>query len=372
MQAATQPVQRPADAKLLHVDASGTSRVMPRSRWTELMQPGDVVIANDAATLPASLRGTHRRTGAAIEVRLAGRCGDDFIAVVFGSGDYRTRTEDRALPPPFVVGDVLQLGPLQARVQCILDHPRLLQLRMLGSVAAMWSGIAKHGRPIQYSHLEQHLQLWDTWTPIAGQPVAFEPPSAGFALDWQSLKRLRAQGVHFATLTHAAGISSTGDPALDARLPFDEPYVIPPSTSALVNQALHRKQRIVAIGTTVVRALEHAAQWSARLPSGPGIANQRLDARSRLRVVSALLSGTHEPETSHYQLLQAFIDAKSLRHVDAELERHRFRTHEFGDSVFIERQPVAQADRFVEPAPTSGFDRNVRGNQEKIPGCCAA
>ena len=62
---------------------------------------------------------------------------------------------------------------------------------------------------------------------MAADPVAFEPPSAGFALDWQTLARWRGRGIGFATLTHAAGISSTGDPALDRRLPFDEPYRIP-------------------------------------------------------------------------------------------------------------------------------------------------
>ena len=74
------------------------------------------------------------------------------------------------------------------------------------------------------------LAIWDTWTPIAGPPVAFEPPSAGFVLDWKTLASMRARSVQFATITHAAGISSTGDRELDALLPFDEPYLIPAST----------------------------------------------------------------------------------------------------------------------------------------------
>lgn len=65
------------------------------------------------------------------------------------------------------------------------------------------------------------LALWDVWTPIATVPVAFEPPSASFVLDWKSLGGMRNRGVIFATLTLAAGLSSTGDPALDARLPLD-------------------------------------------------------------------------------------------------------------------------------------------------------
>ena len=75
------------------------------------------------------------------------------------------------------------------------------------------------------------LSLWDVWTVIAGPPVAFEPPSAGFVLDWQMLKTLHARGIEFATITHAAGISSTGDAELDGRLPLDEPYEIPAATA---------------------------------------------------------------------------------------------------------------------------------------------
>ena len=103
-----------------------------------------------------------------------------------------------------------------------------------GSVDAVWTGLAQHGRPIQYAHVDMPLALWDVWTPVAGAPVAFEPPSAGFALSWRALADLRGHGVAFATITHAAGISSTGDPELDALLPFDEPYHIPIATARAI------------------------------------------------------------------------------------------------------------------------------------------
>src|SRR5204863_9576651 len=119
--------------------------------------------------------------------------------------------------------------------------------------------LSRHGRPIQYAHVPTPLATWDTWTAIAGPPVAFEAPSAGFALDWRSLAAMRRRGVAFATLTHAAGISSTGDDELDRRLPFDEPYRIPVAAVAAIERARSRGGRVVAIGTTVVRALEHAA-----------------------------------------------------------------------------------------------------------------
>jgi S-adenosylmethionine:tRNA ribosyltransferase-isomerase len=343
MIAADRPVQRPPQAKLLVVNARGEITHAPRAAFVEFLRPGDLVVANDAATLPANLRGEHLRSGAPVEVRLAGRrslAPDDvrrFAAVVFGAGDYRTRTEDRPPPPPLGPGDRLALGPLRVTVERLLGHPRLAALRFDGTPDAIWAGLARHGRPIQYAHVPAPLALWDVWTAIAGPPVAFEPPSAGFALDWRALAALRARGIAFATLTHAAGISSTGDAELDRRLPFDEPYRIPPSAAEAVRAARARGGRVVAVGTTVVRALEQAAAGAGLVRAGAGLATQRIGAATRLRVVDALLSGTHEPGTSHYELLRAFTDDATLRRADGELEARGYRTHEFGDSLLIER-----------------------------------
>jgi S-adenosylmethionine:tRNA ribosyltransferase-isomerase len=355
MIAADRPVQRPPRAKLLVVDARGGITHAPRAAFVDLLRPGDLVIANDAATLPASLVGEHAASGGPVEVRLAGRRSlavDDvrhFSAVVFGAGDYHTRTEDRPPPPTLAPGGRLALGPLAATVERLLGHPRLVALRFDGTADAIWAGLARHGRPIQYAHVPAPLALWDVWTPIAGPPVAFEPPSAGFALDWRTLAAMRSRGVAFATLTHAAGISSTGDPALDRRLPFDEPYRIPAPTAAAIRSATMRGGRIVAVGTTVVRALEHAATRDGRVRPGDGLATQRIGTASRLRVIDAILSGTHEPDTSHYQLLRAFTDDATLGRVNAELAAHDYRTHEFGDSVFLVRKIAARpADQRIE------------------------
>ncbi|HYK89908.1 MAG TPA: S-adenosylmethionine:tRNA ribosyltransferase-isomerase [Acidobacteriota bacterium] len=343
MMAASLPVQRPAQAKLLAVDDRGNLRHWQRSRWTALLRPGDLVIANDAATLPASLSGMHLASGRPVEVRLAGRLTLEpaeirrFVAVVFGAGDFRVRTEDRPLPPPLAAGDRLALGPLSATVARSLNHPRLVWLEFDGSPDEILEGLARYGRPIQYSHVAIPLRLWDVWTPFAGMPVAFEPPSAGFALDWRILTSLRELGVHFATVTHAAGISSTGDPELDALLPLDEPYFISGPTAEQICHARRRRDRVIAVGTTVVRALESAADPDGRVRSGTGLATGRITGSSRLRVVNAIISGTHEPGTSHHELLHAFVDDATLRRMDHELNAQGYYTHEFGDSVFIER-----------------------------------
>jgi S-adenosylmethionine:tRNA ribosyltransferase-isomerase len=368
VKSASLPLQRPRDARLLVVDGAGRIAHHPRSALADLLVPGDLVVANDAATLPASLAGRHVASGAAIEVRLAGRHSlgaDDverFVAVVFGAGDWRTRTEDRPQPPLLRAGDALALGPLAATVVRVLAAPRLVELGFAGGADAIRAGIARHGRPVQYAHLAAPLALWDVWTAIAAQPVAFEAPSAGFVLDWALLDRLARRGVGFATLTHAAGLSSTGDAALDARLPFDEPYHLPAATVTAVGAAQARGDRIVALGTTVARALEHAAAQPGGLRAGPGIATNRIGRSTPLRVVDALISGTHEPGSSHHELLRAFVGGDTLDRIDAALESPclDYRTHEFGDSVLVERSAQPRSNlKTATPASRLGNERTT-------------
>src|SRR4051812_46678753 len=117
---ASAPVHRPPDARLLFVSRGGDLEHRPRSDFVRLLRPGDLVVANDAATLPASLTGTHVPSGRFIEVRLAGRRSldpsqvDRFCAVVFGAGDFRTRTEGRAEAPPPPPGGYTAFGGARA------------------------------------------------------------------------------------------------------------------------------------------------------------------------------------------------------------------------------------------------------------------
>jgi S-adenosylmethionine:tRNA ribosyltransferase-isomerase len=341
MIAADLAIQRPSNAKLLVVDEQRQLMHVPRTTFVEFLRPNDLVIANDAATLPASLTGVHQQTGKPIEVRLAGRSSLDpmdikrFSAIVFGEGDFHLRTEDRPLPPPLRSDDTLVLGPLRAIIEKLLGHPRLISLLFDGTADQIWAGLASHGKPIQYSHMQTSLELWDVWTRIAGPPVAFEPPSAGFILDWHVLSEIREHRADFETITHAAGISSTGDEDLDHLLPFDEPYHIPEATAKAVEITRRRGGRVIAVGTTVVRALEAAATEDGHLRSGDGVAKGRIGPTTRLRVVDAILSGTHEPGTSHYELLRAFLEDSTLERATAELIAHDYKTHEFGDSVLI-------------------------------------
>jgi S-adenosylmethionine:tRNA ribosyltransferase-isomerase len=368
MIAAHLPIQRPRDARLLVIDTAGRITQAPRSQWVNYLRAGDLVVANDAATLPASLHGRHEPSGAEIEVRLAGRRSlhrsdvHAFSAVVFGAGDFRTRTEDRRPPPALSAGDRVVFGPgFRATIGSTLGHARLVIVRFDGSPAAVWAGLARHGRPIQYAHVPAPLALWDVWTRVAAVPAAFEPPSASFVLDWQTIIHLRARDIQFATITLAAGISSTGDPELDARFPLDEAYRIGDPAAAAILRTRQRGGRIVAVGTTVVRALEHAAARDGIVHAGENVANQRIGPTSAPRVVDAVLSGTHEPDSSHYQLLRAFTCDHTLHEATLTLRAFGYRTHEFGDSVLVWNGRALSPATFDVTCSRWGEPRSQRG-----------
>jgi S-adenosylmethionine:tRNA ribosyltransferase-isomerase len=329
-------------AKLLIIDSDGRIRHLPRAALASLFNRGDLVIANDAATLPASLTGFHCPSGKPIEVRLAAWVSihdpTQFTAIAFGAGDHRTRTEDRMSAPPLSPNDHLLLGPLAGIVERLLEHTRLFRLRFLGDRASVFAALARHGRPIQYAHEPEPLALWDVWTKVAADPIAFEPPSAGFALDWRTQSVWRQRGVGFATLTHAAGISSTGDPRLDLQLPFDEPYCIPRRTVSAINHAKSKSRRVIAVGTTVVRALESATNADGSVHVGNGVAKGRIGRNTRIRTVDAILTGVHRPDESHFGLLEAFVDDPVLAKISQAFINHGYRPHEFGDSILIERR----------------------------------
>jgi S-adenosylmethionine:tRNA ribosyltransferase-isomerase len=357
MIAADSPDRR--SAKLVTIDRNGRMRHLPRAERAFLFSPGDLVIANDTATLPASLHGAHCASGEPIEVRLAAwvvvRDPTRFVSIAFGAGDHRTRTETRPPPPPLSAADRLSLGPLIAVIERPLDHPRLFRLRFLDKPATILDGLARHGRPIQYAHVPEPLALFDVWTGIAADPIAFESPSAGFALDWRMLAAWRERGIGFATLTHAAGISSTGDRTLDLRLPFDEPYSIPEKTAAAIKHAKSNGGRIIAIGTSVVRALEYAGMADGTVAAGNGVAKGRIVRETPLRIVDAILTGVHEPGESHFELLRAFASDAVLDQTHAALLEHGYRTHEFGDSMLIERDARASGHQ-ARPEPKSALE----------------
>ena len=188
--AADRPVQRPPDAKLLAVGHVGRRRHLARRTFVDCLRAGDLVIANDAATLPASLKGEHEPTGSAIEVRLAAwhsRVAEDVshFSAIGSARATTTLTEHRRRTGSPRSGDRLMSGPLGHHHRLIGTRARVVVLRVRrkpsGQASPGTDGDSMRAHPMP-------LAMWDVWTTIAARPAAFEPPSAGFVLSWQTLR----------------------------------------------------------------------------------------------------------------------------------------------------------------------------------------
>lgn len=314
------------ETKLLVIERAGRFFDTTMDGLPSLLGPEDVLVVNDAATLPASLKGRDAR-GAPIELRLLGELDGAWRAFVLGDGDWHTPTEFRP-NARIAVGDVLSFDGLTARV-AQRESDRLVRVRFDGD---LYRTLYSVGRPVQYAHLEHELDLWTVQTAYATRPWAVEMPSAGRPLQWKHLLALRARGVKVCALTHAAGLSSSGEAALDAKLPLRERYDIPLETARAVQQA---RGRVVAVGTSVVRALESAASDDGSVRPGEGSTELVLSPRHRPKVVDGLLSGLHDETASHFSLLGAFVSTALLRDAYAHADRAGYASHELGDVCLI-------------------------------------
>lgn len=343
--------------RLLVIDRSRTAHTR-LARLDTVLEPGDLLVLNDAATLPASFHGVHAPTGRPVELRLLRHGGRDelwsgerrfgsWLAVAFGGGDWRTPTERREPPPALRRGDRVRLAAeLEVDVTEVSTvSPRLVEVRFRAEPEHLVEAMYRAGRPIQYAHHRDDLELAEVQTPFAVHPVALEAPSASYHLRWDLLERLERRGIRWARLTHATGVSSTGDPEIDARLPFPERYWIPAETARAVNDIRHTGGRIIAVGTGVTRALETAAQNPSReVQASSGISMLRLDPDRSRRIVSGLLTGMHEAGSSHLDLLGAFVPGAKLERAYREAVSLGYFWHDYGDLCLV------LGDRLPEPA----------------------
>jgi S-adenosylmethionine:tRNA ribosyltransferase-isomerase len=329
----------PAEIRILWINPAQALWSDTRlGEFHRILRPGDLLVVNDAATLPASIP-AQTEDGLRVEIRLAAeRDNSIWDAVLFGDGDWHDRTEDRAAPPPLAPGATLELegGSKVSIVAASEISPRLVRIRFDRDAPSLWEMLYRLGKPVQYSHVERSLDLWDVQTPYGARPWAVEPPSAGLALTWGTIARVRARGVRLAYITHAAGLSSTGDPSLDAALPLDERYEIPEATVRVVVETRRAGKRVIAVGTTVVRALEGSAETNGGFPvAGRGVTGLRLHRHFQPRIIDGLLTGIHEPGTSHYELMEAFADPTLIGRALVHAADLGYLTHEFGDLSLI-------------------------------------
>lgn len=332
--------------RVMVVDAtSGAIEILPAAgaprSFVDVFERGDLLVLNDAATLPASLRAT-RWNDAPVdcEVRLVRHVeGRRWTVALFGAGDFRTPTEARAAPPSVAPTDVLHFtdGLFASILRADPRARRLfeVELEVRGDDARWWSAVYRSGRPIQYAHVPAALSLWDVQNVYAARPWAVEMPSAGRLLTADALLELRRRGVETATVTHAAGISSIGDAEADAILPLPERFEVKEATWLAIERAHRRGGRVVAVGTSTVRALEGGARSVTTSRDRQGVTDLKLGPRSRRAIVDAVITGIHDVGTSHRSLLLAFASETLLLEAEERAAHAGLLGHELGDACLV-------------------------------------
>lgn len=366
MTAARAPRRRNTTRLLVLDPDSGAMRDRRIGELPDVLREDDLLIVNDAATLPASLSGTTSQ-GDEIELRLIASVGSRrWRAVTLGTGDWRTPTEDRGAPPPLTAGDRIRVGDdLQATVEEVhARSPRLVDVSFNREGAGLWHALYSRGRPVQYSHLSEDVPLEQFQTVYAGRPWSVEMPSAGRPLSWAVLLECRRRGIRLASITHAAGLSSTGDPVIDAALPLPERYEIPRRTVEAIQEARASRGRVIAVGTSVVRALEGCVVAHGGLRAAAGVTDLVITPGFRPRVVDGILTGVHDPTETHFDLLHAFASRECLTAAHALATRLGYRGHEFGDAMLIAGR--AEAAFLLSPqreTESPGRHRNTRSER---------
>lgn len=294
----------------------------------DLLSPGDLVVVNTSATLPAAVEG--RLRGRARPVHVSGVLDD-------GSWTVEVRLPDGSGPDlTATVGDELELPDgLLLRLAAAWPERSAASSRLWRVAPSrptdLATFLASHGRPISYSYLAGRYPLRDYQTVFADEPGSAEMASAGRPFTAELVVRLAVRGVAVAPVVLHAGVSS---PELHEP-PLPERFRVPPSTAALVGATRAAGGRVVAVGTTVTRALETAAAPDGTVRATSGWTDLVLGPHRPARVVTGLVSGLHAPEASHLLLLDAVAGARLVRRVyDAALSGD-YLWHEFGDSTLF-------------------------------------
>lgn len=316
------------DVRLLVLDRrTGETTHTAFHELDRFLRPGDLIVVNRSRTVPALLRAVGD-DGRPVEVRLADRRGSRRWDALLLDG--RTHTGQTGLR--LIFADDLRARVLGRR----RDLPFLWRLEFSRGGAGLLDAIYRLGEPVRYGYVTGALPIDLYQTVYAAEPGSVEMPSAGRPLSWELLLRLRRKGVEMAPLVLHTGLSSTRDDAIDALHPnYDEAYTVPAETADAVNRTHAAGGRVIAVGTTVVRALESVTGDDGITHPRHGRTRLRITPHSRLRAVDGLLTGLHEPQASHLDLLSAFVRPEHLAPAYGEALACGYLWHEFGDMNLI-------------------------------------
>ena len=289
-----------------------------------LLDAGDLLVVNTSATVAAALPGSV--DGTPVELRLSTPAAGDAWVVELRRADLRPFPR-----PPLGASVSLPDGASAHLVERYRGSDRLTVARLSLGGARVSDYLARHGRPIRYPHAERERPLDAHQTVFAREPGSAEMPSAAGPFTAELVTELVTRGVLLAPLTLHTGVSS-----LDAgEAPYPERYAVPAATANVVNAVRGWGGRVIAVGTTVVRALETVASADGTVSAGTGETGVVITPERGVRVVDGLLTGWHEPESSHLAMLEAVAGSGLLERSYTAARAHGYRWHEFGDSHLI-------------------------------------
>jgi S-adenosylmethionine:tRNA ribosyltransferase-isomerase len=308
------------------VTERGSGRVLDaRARdLPAVLAPGDLLVVNTSATVPAAFR-ARRADGTELDLHVSTPLPDSDHRLVElrrnGASFRGARAGERLALPA---------GGVATLCAPYLGGGRLwvAELRLPGPLETY---LARHGRPIRYRHVPGEWPLDAYQTVYAGEPGSAEMPSAGRPLSERVITALVARGIAVAPVVLHAGVSSLEE----GETPGPEWFRVPPATARLVEATHDGAGRVIAVGTTVVRALESVTAPDGRVAGGEGFTRLVVTPERGVRAVDGLLTGWHEPESSHLKLLRAVGGDELVERAYREALERGYLWHEFGDVHLI-------------------------------------
>lgn len=313
--------------RLLVATGSGIAH----ARFAELpafLRAGDLVVVNNSATLPAAVDG--RRESGPVTVHFSTALDDGTWLVELRPGRRADGPVLDARAGEYVWlpdGDLTLLAGYPGGG----DRSERLWRARVDVAGSVQDFITAHGHPIMYAYLTGQPPLDAFQTVFALEPGSAEMASAGRPFSHRLVSELVVRGVHVAPITLHTGVSSMED----GESPLPEPFRVPSATARLVNMTRAAGGRVIAVGTTVTRALESAALPNRSVEPAAGWTDLVLTPERPARVVDGLVTGWHAPGASHLLLLESVAGADLVQHAYAEAVRARYLWHEFGDSALL-------------------------------------
>jgi len=289
------------------------------------LAPGDLVVVNDSATVPAAID-AERDDGTVLVMHASTQLPGGVWMV-----EPRTPIAGGATEP---LADEMAPGPLHlagGSVLHLLGHAPGSQRLWLATADDLPAALARHGRPIRYRYVPQDHPLAAYQTIFAREPGSAEMPSAGRPFTQHVVAGLRARGIGMASLTLHTGVSSLEG----HEQPYPERFLVSRATATTINTARAAGGRVIAVGTTVVRALESAVDPEGIVHAAAGWTDLVVTPDRQVRAVDGMVTGWHEPEGTHLQMLEAVADRDLLTDAYRSAWAGGYLWHEFGDSHLL-------------------------------------